>query len=329
MLHIHNGGSTANTLKEFGFPGEHRAFQEVLMAGPTPRGLSPVEWQETRAKFLADAYELKHDYCLNSLLEQEANLRGFAAHHETILWFEHDLFCQINLIYLLDWFSKQSRGNSRLSLICIGEFPGIDDFRGLGQLTGDQLASLFESRHEVTDAEMKIAARAWAAYCSPNPQEITHLLNQDTSPMPFLGNALHLHLMRFPSLTNGLGRIEQRALEMLAKGAIGFKSLFPAFGQTEPSYGMGDLQFWSELKRLATARKPLITISGLRNDESFKSNKFHDAWWELTGTGQAVLAGKTDFVDINGIDLWLGGVHLVDDEVWRWDEQLQELMHNA
>lgn len=34
MLHIHNGDSTANILKEFGFPGEHSAFRAVLMAGP-------------------------------------------------------------------------------------------------------------------------------------------------------------------------------------------------------------------------------------------------------------------------------------------------------
>jgi hypothetical protein len=39
MLHIHNGDSTANTLKEFGFAGDHGAFQEVLMEGPAPRGL--------------------------------------------------------------------------------------------------------------------------------------------------------------------------------------------------------------------------------------------------------------------------------------------------
>lgn len=52
MLHIHNGDSTANTLREFGFPGEHLAFQEVLMEGPAPGGLSPEEWVRVRAKFL-------------------------------------------------------------------------------------------------------------------------------------------------------------------------------------------------------------------------------------------------------------------------------------
>src|SRR6185437_3240584 len=122
--------------------GEHKAFQEVLMEGPAPSGLSPDEWLEVRATFLAEAYELKVEKSQNDLRDHEAWLRKFSEHDETILWFEHDLFCQINLIYLLDWFSKQPRGKTRLSLICIGEFPGKPDFRGLGELTGEQLASL-------------------------------------------------------------------------------------------------------------------------------------------------------------------------------------------
>jgi hypothetical protein len=39
MLHIHNGDSTANKMKEAEFPGEHFAFREALATGPAPRGL--------------------------------------------------------------------------------------------------------------------------------------------------------------------------------------------------------------------------------------------------------------------------------------------------
>jgi hypothetical protein len=326
MLHIHNGDSTAGTLREFGFPGEHKAFQEVLMEGPVPGGLSPDEWLEVRARFLAEAYE-KVENCKKDLRDQEAWLRRFSEHDETILWFEHDLFCQINLIYLLDWFSKQSMGKTRVSLICIGEFPGVEDFRGLGQLTGEQLASLFDRRNEVTDAELSLAARAWAAYCSADPEEISRLIDQDTSAMPFLGHALRLHLMRFPSVKNGLGRVENTALEIISNDPITFKSLFPRFGKAEPVYGMGDSQFWSALKRLGQPKDPLITISAPADDEpALKSNRYHNASFKLTETGRAVFSGERDFIETNGIDLWLGGVHLVDDAAWRWDEHSGRLM---
>ncbi|HXU37366.1 MAG TPA: hypothetical protein VN937_13475 [Blastocatellia bacterium] len=323
MFQIHNGESTAATLGEFGFPGEHYAFQEVLMAGPTPKGLSPDDWLTTRASYLIAAYDLNSEDCRNKLLKQEAALQNCSEHDETILWFEHDLFCQINLIYLLDWFSKRPPGKGSLSLICIGEFSGVEDFRGLGQLTGEQLASLFDKRNHVSKREFDLATQAWAAYCSTDPRDIVRLLEEDTSAMPFLRNALLLQLARFPSVLNGLGRIENTGLDLVSRGRIEFKSLFPSFAKREPLYGLGDAQFWNELKRLAEARNPLLTICGLHAE----SNEYHQASFELTVTGREVLACSRDFVELNGIDLWLGGVHMLDgDAVWRWNDDHTELL---
>src|SRR4029079_11495361 len=104
---------------------------------------------------------------------------------------------------------------------------------------------------------------AWAAYCSKDPETIARLLEEDTSAMPFLGNALRLHLSRFPSVKNGLNRIEHNALELISNGDSSFKTLFPSFINANPVYGMGDSQFWSALKRLAKARHALITIDGI------------------------------------------------------------------
>lgn len=321
MLHIHNGESTAGTLRDFGFPGDHYAFKEVLMCGPTPAGLSQDDWFALRAKFLADEYELELDDALRDLHSQEQLLDSIAGHDEVILWFEHDLFCQINLIYLLDRLSRRPSSATRLSLICIGEFPGIDDFRGLGQLSGEQLASLFDGRHDITESESKTAARAWAAYCSRDPRAIANLLNEGTSSMPLLQQALLLHMARFPSAKNGLGRVENRALELISRGPVDFKSLFPLFAKSEPVYGLGDSQFWSELKRLIESRNPVINVSGFDDKTgAFDSNQFHQARLELTETGRAVLAGEQDFLELNRIDYWLGGVHLSNENSWRWDD---------
>lgn len=326
MFHIHNGESTAGTLREFGLPGEHFAFQEVLMAGPTPSGLSPDDWRTTRANHLSAAYDLNSEDCRNKLLKQEAALQNCSEHDETILWFEHDLFCQINLIYLLDFFSKRSFEKNKLSLVCIGEFPGVEDFRGLGQLTGEQLASLFDDRRQVTEAELNLAEQAWAAYCSTDPRDILRLLEADTSAMPFLKHALLLHLARFPSVSNGLGRIENTGLDLMSHGRIEFKSLFPSFAKREPVFGLGDSQFWNELKRLAEAGNPLLTVCGL----DAESSEYHQASFDLTATGREVLAGNRDFVELNGIDLWLGGVHMLDDgAVWRWDNDRTELLERS
>jgi hypothetical protein len=49
--------------------------------------------------------------------------------------------------------------------------------------------------------------------------------------------------------------------------------------------------------------------------------------FEITERGQAAIAGAEDFVAKNGIDLWLGGIHLQGREAaWRWDEEHQQLL---
>ncbi|MBD0326590.1 MAG: RNA polymerase subunit sigma, partial [Pyrinomonadaceae bacterium] len=164
MLHLHNGDSSANILRESGLPGEHLAWREALISGPTPQNLSAEEWIRVRAAHLAEAYDVSPEDCTRNLLEQDRALSDFSQHEEVVLWFEHDLFCQLHLIYLLQWFATRELGETKLSLVCVDSFPGVEDFRGLGQLSPPQMASLFETRSEVSAAQLNLAVAAWQAY---------------------------------------------------------------------------------------------------------------------------------------------------------------------
>ena len=117
MLHILNGDATANILKKTDLSGELLPWREALVTGPTPGGLPFDEWTNLRANHLSEDYEKSFDECKASLLNQEEILRTFSKHEEVVLWFEHDLFCQINLIYLLNFFSQQKENRTRFSLI--------------------------------------------------------------------------------------------------------------------------------------------------------------------------------------------------------------------
>jgi hypothetical protein len=47
---------------------------------------------------------------------------------------------------------------------------------------------------------------------------------------------------------------------------------------------------------------------------------------QLPGAGTRVLAGQADQVALNGIDRWIGGVHLTGHQVpWRWDDGTETL----
>jgi len=327
MLHIHNGDSAAGTAKKANIPGDHLAWREALVCGPAPGGLSQDEFREVRAKHLAEAYDVNIEKCELELRRQEEALSGFADHDEVVLWFEHDLFCQVQLLYLLDWFTQRELGQTKLSLISIGEFPGVEVFHGLGQLKEAQLASLFPQRQEVTRIQLQLGSRAWQAYSSPDPAEMLALLESDLSALPFLKRALVKNLQRFPSTANGLGRVENVGLDLIAKGYGNFRSLFPAFVRRESEYGFGDAQLYFELKRLASASAPLVTLTQTIKGASLDSAQMLLSSFELTKLGRAVLNGKEDFVIKNGIDYWLGGVHLEGDESpWRWEDEAEELL---
>jgi len=327
MLHIHDGESSASTAKESTIPGTHVGWREALIDGPAPSDAQGTEWRKLRADFLSDHYLMDRQQCEKELLAQEEMLASFSAHEEVVLWFEHDLFCQTNLLYLLNWFAQQNLGTTRLSLICIDQFPGLGDFRGLGQLNAEQLSSLFDTRHEVSSIEKELARQSWKAFRAVSPTEIEQLLSEDTSALPFLKSALRLHLKRFPFVHNGLGHVENLALELIRRGANDFPHLFSEFGNEEPGYGLGDFQFWLALKPLSETKRPLVRISDyVGAGPSLESQEIRNSRFEITELGRAVLHGQEDYIEMNGIDLWLGGVHLSGKRnLWRWDHQEQRL----
>ncbi|HEY5885980.1 MAG TPA: hypothetical protein VIT88_14935 [Pyrinomonadaceae bacterium] len=319
ILHIHNGDAAADVAKQSSVPGEHFAWREALIDGPAPLEANDAEWRRIRTQHLSAAYDVERSECERESIAQEEKLASFANYEEVVLWFEHDLFCQVHLIYLLNWFAQRGLGQTKLTLICVGSFPGKENFRGLGELSAQELSSLFPSREPVTPEQFALAKRSWDAYRSSDPRDIEELLKTGTHALPFLSSALRAHLWRFPSTSNGLGRIENRSLQLVNSGLNSFGDLFRRFGEVEPIYGLGDTQFWLAMKRLADANQPLLRING--------SGMSAEAPVEITDLGRAILRGDGDAVVLNGIEGWLGGVYLSDERnLWRWDDASQRIV---
>ncbi len=318
MLHILNGESTEATLSQTAIGGERFSFRDALIAGPAP-AVNGSDWRRIRATHLAEAYGVEFETCENGFARQQQVFESFKDYEEVTLWFESDLFCQANLLYVLDWCAQRHPA-TKLSLICIGEFPGRANFRGFGELTPPELASLFDKRSEITAGQLELAVRAWQAYRSEDPRELERLLQTDTSALPFLDAALRLQLRRFPSARNGLNKIENTGLELIGQGASRFDDLFSRFVVAEPNYGLGDAQYWNALQKLKRGPSPLLTIEG-------KQEAMSESGFAITVAGRSVLSGAADRVTLNGIDEWLGGVHLQGRaNIWRWDETQAELV---
>jgi uncharacterized protein DUF1835 len=321
LLHVTNGDSAAETLREAGVGGEVAITADVLHEGPAPGGLPPERWRKVRARYLAESGYADYDSCLTQLTGQDRLLEDYRSYDEVILWFEHDLFDQLLLIRILDGFAGRNLGGTELSLICIGEFPGVVPFHGLGQLDPQQMASLLPRRQRINERQKLLARDAWRAFCAPDPAGLERLVCTDTSALPFLAGALRRHLEEFPSAVNGLSRSENQALRGIAEGTASFEELFRACQRMEERVYMGDASFFRLLHELAAPPRPLLRM------EPAASGTVRGQRVSLTATGREVLKGHDDWVRIRSIDRWLGGVHLQGPEAaWRWDVRAGRLV---
>ncbi len=126
-----------------------------------------------------------------------------------------------------------------------------------------------------------------------------------------------------------LGRIEQQALRAIQDGAITPGLAFRHYQQTEPLPFLGDLGFFHRLDNLASGTAPLVRglpAGGVAKAARTNSTvEYTDTLIDLTEAGYEVLEGRKDFVALNGIDRWIGGVHLTSENVWRYEPETKRL----
>ena len=289
MLHVTNGDSAAALLRRTGVTGKIVAWRDILHDGPVPSGRALEGMSDVRARFIASTGAGSFPEVWRHFGARDAALRST---RKLVLWFEHDLYDQLQLIQILATLATQRETTS--ALICIDSFPGVNPFHGLGQLTPAQLASLWSTRRKVGPAQLILGTRAWKAFSSPDPLAVRHLIATDTSALPFLRAALERFMQEFPVPPDGLSRTERQILRAVAAGNQTFDSIFRANQEQEPAPFMGDTSVQARISTLTDARTPLLTREPIT----------------LTAAGERVLAGEVDARQLNGIDRWLGGVHL-------------------
>ena len=313
FLHVLNGDATAEPLRRAGVGGTLAVWAEPLHEGSVPADVDAPAWREERARFLAADGYVSREEALATLTAWDAAIADFGSHDEVVIWLEHDLFDQLLLIRHLEWFARRALGATRLSLICIDRFPGVEPFHGLGQLGPEQLASLMPSRREISAAQMELGRRAWAAFTNSDPGALQHLLDEGTPALPFLASALRRLLEEYPAVGTGLPRTERHVLEALGAGPRSKAQLFRDVQRMEERVFMGDTTFFARLQGMARGERPLIEIDG-------------DVV-SITDAGRQVLTGTLDWIEVAGIDKWIGGVHLAGRRVpWRWDGRASRLV---
>lgn len=251
MLHITNGDSAVAVLRAAGMVGDIVPWRDVLHEGPVREGLGLEALSRERAAFIAEAGWGEYEAVLEQFRQRDAALRGAEEQDEVVLWFEHDLYDQLQLVQVLDALASVK---ARVSMVCRNEY--------LGTMPPARAAELFSSRENVDEKHLALAREAWAAFRSPDPMRIT---TEERKGLPFLGAALRRLLEEYPWTTDGKSRLERRIGEVAGKNLEKAKSFEAIFTEAreEPAF-LGDTVLRWHLERYKAGRWLPRWLGGVR-----------------------------------------------------------------
>jgi hypothetical protein len=315
MLHVTNGDSAAELIRGAGVEGAILPWRDVLHDGPVPAGLPLEALSEVRAGFIASRGWGAADEVRASFAERDRTLAASGDEDEVVLWFEHDLYDQLQLIQLLDWFAEHP--HPRLTLINPPEY--------LGMMDAARARQLFDARTAVTPAQLAVARRAWDAFRAPDPRGIESVIADAGDALPHLPAALFRLLEEYPAVGSGLSRSEEQILIAFAGGpstlAVAYRA---SHHHVEDAVWLGDASWMTYVGRMTSGAQPLLAYEADADGES--ADPLHRRA-RITDAGREVLSGAADAVRMNGIDRWIGGVHLSGrDARWRWDAEEERIV---
>jgi hypothetical protein len=321
-LTITNGDIAAGTLGEAGIAGKIIPWRDVLHEGPVDSSLSLSALSKQRARFIAERGWAGLTQASGGFAERDRAIQKLDDVDEVVLWFEDDLYDQLQLIQLLDFFARPPAKGKKVTLVVVDGY--------IPPLSAAKIQELDAARPLVTPAQFELARRAWKAFGSDDPQAILALLSEDTSALPYLAAALKRHLEEFPSIENGLSRSEYEALSAINEGHTTPVAAFLDVAKRQESVFLGDSIFWWYLERLSGRKNALVTWSDrtpVIAPTPDTSRQFVKRELKLTPLGREVLAARKDWQALNTNPRWLGGVEIAPGKrAWRWDEGQRTLV---
>lgn len=163
-------------------------------------------------------------------------IQSITDHSNLYLWFEHDLFCQVNCWFILWLIARDTSHDYHAWMV----HPKEEAPYSFAAHTTDELVHAFEHAQPVTELEQ--LGKLWPAFCNQDNQRLVTLAHALESTYPFLLPAIQAHLDRQPT-DESPGRPIQTLMQIKQSSPeASFGEIFQEFSRREGIYGMGDLQ---------------------------------------------------------------------------------------
>ncbi|MEP1305987.1 MAG: DUF1835 domain-containing protein [Balneola sp.] len=244
-IHILNGDALKDQFPP-SLKDELIVAKECLVDGNvTARSLD--ELFEARATYLKESYGSTEEFYRNSVITEFKKIISLPDDSTINLWFEDDLFCQINF-WFVSSLIKEFVSPKKVFLVR----PHTNLQYGFGGLDSKGLVKAYEMRSELSKQDLTLFSSLWKSYQKNDHQEILKVSKNNAEKFPFLLEAAKANVERFP-MDGSLGRPEQTLLNIMKEiGSDKFGPVFQEFHKRESIYGFGDLQVKKIFDQLKT-----------------------------------------------------------------------------
>ena len=230
-VHVLNGDALAAI---FHLPGEIIICREAMIDGPADAGTEEEFWFQ-RSEFTTGEYNASREE-YDRLVVAEINKLKQIKPDTITLWFEHDLFCQTNLWFVIDFITRYQ---PTLRMYRAMPDPDRDtNWSGFGKMDTADLHSCYMNRTLLDSNEKQLAMSLWRAYRHDDRKTLKELSVSHSHCFPKLEEVCKAHLDR----ASEIGRPQQKLKSIVRAGTTNFDQIFDEFRKTEGIYGFGDLQ---------------------------------------------------------------------------------------
>lgn len=166
-------------------------------------------------------------------------------------------------------------------------------------------------------------ASVWRAFCQGDAQQ--QIQSTQNLKLPVSTRFAIDHLQhQYPSQSTGLTKWQKTLLENATKrGPEAVRIVGFSIGESQTPDHHGDIYLFDELLKLGgkNLKAPLLKFTG-------NTGLMRETQVEVLPLAHDVLRGKSNFVELNGIDTWIGGVHLTSENLI-YQESLLEQQSNT
>lgn len=239
ILHVLPGDSLLETFKATGIAGDVAVCREALVDGDLSGETLPDFW-ETRAKALIGADVESRDEYHENVVREFAKLTAMQSGSEINLWFEYELFCQVNMWFCLSLMKDSAADIFRVAPVIRSE---ADVWEGFGSMPPEDLRKCFSARGQMTSSDMQLGDELWNAFRNHDHADLDRLSKTESPAFPRLREVCQAAIEKD-------ARPKLIVNEIVQEGETKFENVFREFRQRAGVYGYGDTQvkrIWQEL----------------------------------------------------------------------------------